>query len=446
MKQPPIEAEAVFVFDGKTLTRELLYSEFEAVLDGFVPLPEQASQQVTAVYLRITHGYRALAAVFFTIDFDRQGYPDKRWNVPLQQLADTGADGPNLGAGPIRLACRSQCPIAWHQEQLWDPQLTAETNHLAIIKKALKRNRLRLQLHKPSETQTQVDALSEPGGNDERWRKKLAQAIKEQRLRVATLQEQHRQQLQQEQAAHLAQAQQYLQQISLLNAELDNTRIGMFEQAQTIESQERKIHGLREYFEHKLSSLKHLDAAALTSMQAKLEAEKTAELEAISNSLQDQLQIRDIELMYRESQIANLQEEIDRLHTEKQELLASGGNHLLEEMHKSGISFVTFQPGAGHMTIPLIDVAKFIDDVDGYTAQRCGVEKPLFDQWRRHYQLPRCTHESLTAAGTGQQTCGRSVERVDRPTEFLPGESDRCEEHGISRMLASSEARASSEC
>ena len=32
--------EAVVLFSGGKITRELLYPEFEAILDGFVPVPD----------------------------------------------------------------------------------------------------------------------------------------------------------------------------------------------------------------------------------------------------------------------------------------------------------------------------------------------------------------------------------------------------------------------
>lgn len=426
MNYPTTEAEAVLFFSGKILERELLYSEFEAVLDGFVPLPEQAGQTVTAVYLRIVSGYCASAAVFFTLDFDSRGFPDRRWNTPLEQLADTALNGPDLGAGPIRLACRSQCPIAWHEQQLWDPQMTPECNHFGIIKKTLKRNRLGLILSTP---EAELTAPEDNSAAQELLRKRMAQAIKEQRLRVATLQEQHRQTLEQLERDSITATQQHLQHVAQLSQQLAEAR----SQSQKLESENEglslKINGLRDYFEHKLSHLKSLDDASLETMRHHLEQEKQAELLAVTESLTEQLQIRDIEVMYRDTRIASLEDEIERLQVEKQELLQSSGNHLLEQLHKAGINFVTFQPGAGHLTLPLDDIARFVADPSAYAAERCQVDAAVFKQWREHYHHPRCSH-TLPAG----EPCGRPIDRCERPTEFLPGESNCCPEHAISAM------------
>lgn len=429
MSYPTTEAEAVLFFSGKLLVRELLYSEFEAVLDGFIPLPEQAGETVTAVYLRIASGYHAGAAVFFKIDFDREGYPDKRWGVPLEQLADTALKGPDMGAGPIRLACRSQCSIAWHQEQLWDPQMTPECNHFGIIKKALKRNRLRLNLSTPEpepESETKPDA-EVSAADKELLRKRMAQAIKEQRLRVATLQEQHRQALEALESESTAKNQQQLQQIAALSDSLAESQERCRELENLTEGQARKITGLRDYFEHKLSSLKSLDDASLEAMRSHIEDEKQQELIEATESLTQQLQMRDIEVMYRDTRIAALEDEIEKLQKEKEELLSSSGDSLLGQLHKSGISFVTFQPGAGHMTLPIADIARFMADTDAYTADRCKVDEAVFKAWRDHYHNPRCSHKNSDGS-----TCQRPLDRIDRPGEFLPGSSDRCEEHTIS--------------
>ncbi|MBU3070533.1 hypothetical protein KOI40_11930 [Aestuariicella sp. G3-2] len=430
MSYPTTEAEAVLFFSGKLLVRELLYSEFEAVLDGFIPLPEQAGETVAAVYLRIASGYHAGAAVFFKIDFDDQGYPDKRWGVPLEQLADTALKGPDMGAGPIRLACRSQCSIAWHQEQLWDPQMTPECNHFGLIKKALKRNRLRLNLSTP-EPESDTDATSDveaSAADKELLRKRMAQAIKEQRLRVATLQEQHRQALEQLESEWTAKNQQQLQQIATLSDSLAESQERCRELEALTEGQAQKISGLRDYFEHKLSSLKSLDDASLETMRSRIEDEKQAELREATESLTEQLQMRDIEVMYRDTRIAGLEDEIERLQKEKEELLSSSGDSLLEQLHKSGISFVTFQPGAGHMTLPIGDIARFMADADAYTAQRCKVDEAAFRLWRDHYHNPRCIHKN-----TDGTACRRPIDRVERPGEFFPGDSDRCSEHNVTR-------------
>src|SRR5690606_4376489 len=118
-----------------------------------------------------------IGAVFFLVDFDARGYVNRSWNVPLDHLLDNAGRGPDLGAGRIRLACRSQCSIPWHSRQLWDPVLEGEHNSLRQMMQALQRHRLGLTADVPDIT----DAVNVPP-----TLRSLAQAPVEQTPRAQT--------------------------------------------------------------------------------------------------------------------------------------------------------------------------------------------------------------------------------------------------------------------
>ncbi len=137
--------EAVLFFSERGgVCKQMLFPEFEALLDGVVNMPEFADQQVRIAYVVINPRLLIKAAVFFYLDFDEKGAPDRGWNIPLQHLSERAGRGPDLGAGPIRLACRSQCPVSWHQMHLWDPNLAPGQNDLILLRDAVKRNNLGL--------------------------------------------------------------------------------------------------------------------------------------------------------------------------------------------------------------------------------------------------------------------------------------------------------------
>ena len=115
MQNKPQMVEAVMFFGDKGIRKAMFFAEFEALLDGVVNMPEFADQQLSAAYLLINPRLLIRSAVFFYLDFDEQGKADTGWNMPLRHLAERAGRGPDLGAGPIRLACRSQCPVSWHQ-------------------------------------------------------------------------------------------------------------------------------------------------------------------------------------------------------------------------------------------------------------------------------------------------------------------------------------------
>ncbi len=438
-------AEAIYLFDDDSSPREMLYQEFEAVLDGFVPMPEYAGRSIRAVYVKIGPGPAARAAVFFLIDFDQHGQADRRWNLPIGQLAAISPEGPDMGGGPIRLACRSQCAIAWHKQQLWDPRMDAQCNHLALIKKAVQRNRLglsfegapdvpTLQAESPAKhNQTQAAAQESP--REQALRLKLAQAIKESRLRVATLQEHHREQLDQLKQQHTGTLQAQQTRALQLQQQLQESQEQATRLAAERSRQEEKLNSLRDYFEQRLENANNVDASALASLKNQLESSKQLELEHLQREYGEQLQRKEIELMYQSTQVAGLQDEIRRLQRDKQELLNASGHNLLDKMHASGISFVTFQLGAGHMTLPVDDVGAFMENRDAYVATRCQVSEDQLRLWREHYHSPACQAELADGS-----RCGAAVTRIDKPAAFADGISNRCQQH--QRLVSGSQSQS----
>ena len=143
-REQGVTYQGVLFFDADKLVKEMLYVEFEALLDQVVGQPDFAGQEARACFVHINARLQIVGAVFFLVDFDQRGYVNRSWNVPLQHLLDTAGRGPDLGAGRIRLSCRSQCSIPWHARQLWDPLLEGEEGAFGQMQAAIARNRLGL--------------------------------------------------------------------------------------------------------------------------------------------------------------------------------------------------------------------------------------------------------------------------------------------------------------
>ncbi|MBF2965489.1 chromosome partitioning protein ParA, partial [Pseudomonas aeruginosa] len=99
MQKKPQMAEAVLFFNDSGVCKEMLYPEFEALLDGLVRMPEYADRQMHLAYVLINPRLQARAAVFFYLDFDEQGGADTGWNLPLRNLAERAGRGPDMGGG-----------------------------------------------------------------------------------------------------------------------------------------------------------------------------------------------------------------------------------------------------------------------------------------------------------------------------------------------------------
>lgn len=430
------KAAAVIFMGTEGVTRELLYAEFQAILDGFIPLETNGPEAIRAVYVEIDCDLHVTAAVFFSFMLNQDGFVERSWNLPLLDLARTAEAGPNMGAGPIKLVCKSQNAVELFSEFLWDPKLAANASDLTILKKAIKRNKLGIQFKKeqppaednPSVSADEMQALTE--ALEQRFKSEMSQGIaqleRDQRLRVATI-------TTEKEAAITAVRQDYIKKMEVLQrqaaakaVELKDVVQRNAELKQTIDGQASKIQGLREYFEQKLERTQHSSPGNVTQLHSHTGAEIEAKVAAASQELKDLLSIREAELGYRKEQEQSLNNQLSALKREKQELLERGGDGILERLNRKAVSFVTYQPGAGHVTIPLAEIALFLESPEAFTANCCGVSNKHYADWLQHYKTPVCM-----AFFENGETCGVNIPRVTAPLEFTAGESDCCAQHNL---------------
>ncbi len=442
MQNKPQMVEAVLFFNDGSICKEMLYPEFEAVLDGVVALPEFADRQMHAVYVMINPRLQVRAAVFFCLDFNDDGSADAGWNIPLRQLAERTGRGPDMGAGPIRLACRSQCPVSWHQMHMWDPKVGPERNDLVVLRETIKRNQLGLLVEEetpqavPAERLQMVaediwyaaeagkDAAAKRSESHEReQRQKAALLIKQQRQRITNLErlreedalkltaaaEKERKALQEE----IRTLQQQLQQQTELNASLHAQMTAQGESFQKA----------REEMSKQLRTLEVSGRVEIGAAREQFEHEAQARIAAAIAEYKEQVAIRDVELAYRNELDAQLEEEIQRLKAEC-ETLRHSGDRVLEELSRQGVVFMAYHPGAGHLTIALRDLARYRANPLAYAAAKCFVSEEQYRQWLEHYQKPAC----VAALSSGER-CAMPLDKIDAPSRFVIGESNCCARH-----------------
>jgi hypothetical protein len=447
MQNKPQMVEAVMFFTGGEVNKAMFFPEFEALLDGLVGLPEFADQQVKAAYLLINPRLLIRSAVFFYIDFDEQGNADTGWNMPLRHLAERAGRGPDLGAGPIRLACRSQCPVSWHQMHMWDPDLAPGHNELTILREAVKANRLgilveedrppveldRLQMareekwHAPPDPGAELSRLQAEKEEHEH-RVKTAQLIKQLRLRIVSMTQQHddevaklklaAEQQSKQLKASIQELQQALQQKDKLNLNLKADLSG----------QAASLSNVREEMTRQLKAAEQHAKASAELLRTQYEMEMQAQVAAAVVDYKEQIAIRDVELAYHSETDGQLQQEITRLKAEREQLVSQGGDQILQRLSKLGVVFVVYHPGAGHLTIPLQDVGRYQDGPMSYVAAKCFVSEEQYCSWLAHYQQPSC--EALLPSG---ERCAMPIDRVDTPSRFVADESNCCARHKASK-------------
>src|SRR5690606_30354583 len=357
-----------------------------------------------------------IGAVFFLVDFDARGYVNRSWNVPLDHLLDNAGRGPDLGAGRIRLACRSQCSIPWHSRQLWDPVLEGENNSLRQMMQALQRNRLGLTVDVPDITdavnvpptlraRAQVPVEQTPRARlpaeppmevpqsdrqlagrvtqtlQQEFRTKLTALKEEQQLALATLKSASQQQIDQ---LH----QHYRIQLNQFKETLDSTKAVAHEQKRRHQMLKDKLVQQTDEFQRAREQLQQALAQERESAQARgieqqtrgvehlqqqFEVELKARVDQARAELAEMLDMREVELFYREEQLGTLREEIARLRQERERLIGQGGDRLLHHLVENGVAFVAYQPGLEAMTIPMMDIPRYLESPLNYVAEKCLV-------------------------------------------------------------------------
>jgi hypothetical protein len=413
-----LSAEAVFFFNNDhEIIKEMTYAEFQAILDNYVPLHDIATQELKAVYLRIDAHLHATATVFFCIGFDEEGFIDKSWNIPLQQLADTAAKGPNMGSGPIGLVCFSQCSQAWYRKSLWDPAMEMGKNDFISIKKALKINNLGLVFKKEPEQDN-----SQSKYNEERT--KAALMIKEQRLRNKLLTTKAEQDKRQLNLDYQERELEYQRQLNDFQSQLNEERALNLQLKETLSTHEGNISGMREYFENKIASLQENENNHLEVLKDHYESELTLRVESALADYKDALSTKELQLQTRSEQYNKIKQELLILKNENRRLLESSSNGVLEKISNAGVSFVIYHPGAGHLTIEPSEINEYLNNPTAFVARHCGVNEHLYRTWLDHFYSPTCQH----ALESGE-LCDAQVPHIDDPSQFIIGESDHCPLH-----------------
>ena len=430
------KAQAILFLGNEGVVKELLYPEFEAVLDGFVPMEEWSGRTANAVYVEVNCDFLVTAAVFFTLGFDQTGAVEASWNLPLRDLARTSERGPDMGAGPIHLACASRCPVTAFEEYMWDPDLTEQGPHLNQIKKSIRRNRMGI-VFKLDESGDGLEDLAGPSAEQlknlskqlgeqykSEMRNQMAHLLEEQKKQMAALGAEKEKAINDVRLEYLQKIEALQKQITERNTRLSDANKRNEELKETIDGQASKLEGLREYFEKKLERSSVVDDSVVATLKTQNEAEVQAKVVAATQELKELLGMKDVELSYRKEHEDALSQELSVLRGQNQELLTQGGDQILQKLSSKGVNFVTYQPGAGHITIPVTQVALFMESPVAFTADYCGVSEDHYNAWLAHYQAPICMAE-----GVQGDICGENLHRVTTPSEFVAGESNFCAQH-----------------
>lgn len=413
--------EAVVFFNKKGILKEMRYSEFEAVLDGVVGISEFSGKEMSSCYLHISTQLNVTACVLFLIDFDNKGNADSDWNIPLQHLASNGGQGPDLGEGPIKLACKSQCSVSWHQGELWDPD--KQQDYFLEIKSAIARNKLGF---KKIDTELSIptikdvlDVQAKIAENQQIKHKSSDLVFKKQ---FAKLNDTYKKKMH-------ALEDLRIKEVDQIKRVMRNEKLADKQTILSLEQKNTQQSVLNDSLSDKYKELTYkFDAQSkeTESVSTKLQLIKDEYFEVIqkqnlaqkSDSEQVKLLEAEIESYRRKNEdligetagITLIKEEFE---IEKQQVLAS----FVKKLNECDLVFVAYHLGAGHITLSSDNLLEYLGDPDNFAAQKCNVTVDQYRLWVKHFERPVC------------EECSVPVTKIGNPQDFQEGFNDRCIRH-----------------
>ena len=255
-------------------------------------------------------------------------------------------------------------------------------------------------------------------------RNKIAKLIKAQRLHITTLDKKREEQVAKIKYGFYQEKETLEGDIKQLRQQIESLHKQNMAVREQCEAQRAQIDAIGGVADAKISEAQAHEKIELEALTQKYENILEERVNEESAKLKEEIQLRDMELMYRHEVTKQLREELTLLRKDKIRLVNSGADNFLERLENLGISFIAFHPGAGHISIPLADMADYMEDAVFYAARKCLVTKEQYQIWINHYDNPVCN-----AQFSADECCGARVVRIDVPSEYTPGETDRCEKH-----------------
>lgn len=407
------DAEAIYFFDDGHIIKEMLYVEFEAVLDGVVGIPECRNKSFNAVYVSIESGLRVQAAVLFKIGFDGDGHVVNTWNLPLRFLASQSDLGPDLGDGPIKVLTAADCHDPEYHQHLWDCG-KGLVQILTSIKRSVKRNKLSLYsqtpaplMHSqmvpgfmPQQGQLAIPGLSPVFQAPQNFSAPNYMAVN---LESALRDQQERVRIELE-ASHANSMRQLTQENQALQQESED----LSRQKQLVEVEARKQIDL-----------------IVDKYKSKLRAQLTVQ----ERRWQDKVAEKELLLHYAEEKHNQLREEIVQLRRSIEAEKDQAVEDFLQEVAASGMELIATEKGLGSFAVKPRLVFDYLENPSAFLAAQCGVSEPDYKAWREHYANPVCQAGSSTGCG-----CAVPIRRVEDPRSFVIGESDVCYAHRMKKV------------
>lgn len=396
-------AEAIFFFEGNQVVKEMLYVEFQAVLESVVGIPEYAKKDCRAAYITVGSYLTLNTVVLFNIRFDKDGHVVKEWNLPLHALSQNAVSGPDLGQGNILLATEKTCEDEY-KTSLWHAG-KQEIAILTAIRDAVKRNKL--GLYDGGDRRRYGASANYRGVPNIDSGEELADLFSDD--------------FQQELIKNIESTLRYKYENKIKQLHKQRDEIVRQLEVQIDASKKQNTELLDQLNILKAQNKEHVELIA-DKYKTKLE-KKLAE---INDNFTELLNGKELELSYSQENERQLQEEIQQLKESIEGEKETGLQSFQMDLINSGVELIVTQTGVGSYSLKLEQIKDYLNSPTEFWAKRCGVSEAKYLAWYQHYKDPVCHAGKSTGC-----SCNVLVERINHPKDFVVGYSEMCKTHQL---------------
>ena len=298
--------EAVVLLEGDTVVKEMLFSEFEAVLDGVVSAPECAGQTYPAVYVTVAEKLAIRAVVLFNLTFDEEGHIGSDWNIPLRMLAEDSEPGPDLGHGPIKICTHYTCPHKQYKEQLWSPEGNT-LQLLATLRASIERNKLGFYAGDERRGQERRQSSDSDFNLDNELLKQLTTGIE-----------------------------------AKFKSKLDSQEREFLAKTERLEQERDELREMVKALEHNIKVLEEHNQRHVDSIVSKYKSKVNRQLEQAAQRLREQMDAVNLELHYSQENEQQLRETLEKLQAKADPISAT--QDYMEQLQQLGVALVVSHP------------------------------------------------------------------------------------------------------
>lgn len=194
---------------------------------------------------------------------------------------------------------------------------------------------------------------------------------------------------------------------------------------QELEAQNKAVADSQKMFEQKLAKNKEADNGQIEVLKKSLAQDMQRKIEALAEEYSNELAAKEMDMAYRDEENQALQNEVERLNTEKSLLITHGGEQFLNRLKENKVSFVVYHQGPGHINIDIDHIGEYLTNPMAYAAKSVKVSEEIYRMWLKHHEDPVCQCFSEIK----KEICGKKLKLVTSPSQFISGRSDRCPLH-----------------